>query len=182
MTCPSFLGGKNWWPIAVDTANHLAFVPAMHTCMTIKGAAVSYKAGLPFLGETFRVIRDPAFPGSWGSVQAIDTNTGKQVWNFKSELPWNDGMLATATGLVFSGSADGHLYAFDSKTGAVAWKSPQLSSGIIGVPSTWKVGGKQYVGLWAGWGGATPIWGGDMAKDPKVRTIPLGGHFYVFSL
>ena len=182
MTCPSFLGGKNWWPIAVDTPNHLAFVPTMHTCMTIKGAPVSYKAGLPFLGETFKVIRDPAFPDAWGAVQAIDTNTGKQVWNFKSELPWNDGMLATASGLVFSGSADGHLYAFDSKTGAVAWKSPQLASGIIGVPSTWKVGNKQYVGFWAGWGGATPIWGGDMAKDPKVRTIPLGGHFYVFSL
>ena len=57
-----------------------------------------------------------------------------------------------------------------------------MSSGIIGVPSTWKVGNKQYVGLWAGWGGATPIWGGDMAKDPAVKAIPLGGHFYVFGL
>jgi len=182
MTCPSFLGGKNWWPIAVDTKAHTAFVPTMHTCMTIKGASVSYKAGLPFLGETFKVIRDPAFPDEWGSVQAIDTNTGKQTWRFKSALPWNDGMLATATGLVFSGSVDGYLYAFDSKTGAVVWKSPKMSSGVIGVPSTWKVGGKQYVGVWAGWGGATPIWGGDMATDPAVRHIPLGGHLYVFGL
>ena len=182
MTCPSFLGGKNWWPIAVDTKEHTAFVPTMHTCMTIKGASVSYKAGLPFLGESFKVIRDPAFPDEWGSVQAIDTNTGKQTWRFKSALPWNDGMLATSTGLVFSGSADGFLYAFDSKTGAVVWKSPKMSSGVIGVPSTWKVGDKQYVGVWAGWGGATPIWGGDMATDPAVKHIPLGGHLYVFGL
>jgi alcohol dehydrogenase (cytochrome c) len=181
-TCPSFLGGKNWWPIAVDPQTHYAYVPTMHTCMKIKGGTVSYKAGLPFLGESFNVMRDPAFPDIWGEVQAIDLSTGKQVWRFKSELPWNDGMLATAGGLVFSGSADGHLYAFDAKTGDVKWKSPQLTSGVIGVPSTWTVGGKQYVGIWAGWGGASPLWGGDMAKDPKVANIPVGGHLYVFAL
>jgi alcohol dehydrogenase (cytochrome c) len=181
-TCPSFLGGKNWWPIAVSPLTHYAYVPTMHTCMTIKGGAVRYKAGLPFLGESFKVMHDPAFPNDWGQVQAIDVNTGKQAWKFDSKLPWNDGMLATAGDLVFSGSADGYLYAFDAKTGDVKWKSPQMTSGIIGVPSTWKVGKKQYVGVWAGWGGATPIWGGDMAADPAVKNIPLGGHFYVFAL
>ncbi len=181
-TCPSFLGGKNWWPISVDPQTHDAYVPTMHTCMTIKGAAVSYKAGLPFLGETFNVTGDPKFPNQWGEVQAIDVNTGDQVWTHPSKLPWNDGMLSTAGGLVFSGSADGHLYAFDAKTGKVLWESPQLSSGIIGVPATWKVGDKQYVGIYAGWGGATPLWGGDMAKDPAVLNLPTGGHLYVFAL
>jgi alcohol dehydrogenase (cytochrome c) len=181
-TCPSFLGGKNWWPISVDPQTHLAYVPTLHTCMSMKGANVSYKAGLPFLGETFLVGRDPENPDYWGSVQAIDVNTGKQAWTHKSELPWNGGMLTTAGGLLFSGSADGFLYAFDAKTGKVVWKSPQMSSGVLGVPSTWKVGGKQYVGVYAGWGGGVPIWGGTMAKDPRVKNIPLGGHLYVFSL
>jgi alcohol dehydrogenase (cytochrome c) len=181
-TCPSFLGGKNWWPISVSPDTHMAYVPTLHTCMTMKGGAVSYKAGLPFLGETFLVKRDPAFPAHWGSVQAIDLNTGKQAWEFPSELPWNGGMLTTAGGLLFSGSADGYLYAFDAKTGKVLWKRPQMSSGVLGVPSTWTVNGKQYVGVYAGWGGAVPIWGGEMAKDPKVKSIPLGGHLYVFSL
>jgi len=181
-TCPSFLGGKNWWPISVDPQTHLAYVPTMHTCMTIKGTTVGYKAGLPFLGESFNVVADPAFKGQWGSVQAIDVNTGEQVWSHPSALPWNSGMLSTAGGLLFSGGADGHLYAFDAKTGKVLWKSPELTSGLESVPSTWKVDGKQYVSVYAGWGGASPIWGGDMAKDPAVRAIPLGGHFYVFSL
>lgn len=181
-TCPSFLGGKNWWPISVSPQTHMAYIPAMHTCMTIKGATASYKAGLPFLGESFNVTGDPAFKGQYGDVIAMDVNTGKKVWSHSSELPWNDGMLSTGGGLVFSGSADGYLYAFDAKTGDVKWKSPQLTSGIIGVPSTWKVNGKQYVSIYAGWGGATPIWGGDMAKDPKLQNIPLGGHFYVFAL
>lgn len=181
-TCPSFLGGKNWWPIAVDPQNHLAFVPTLHTCMKMKGNPVSYKAGLPFLGESFNVMHDPENPDHWGSVQAIDLNTGKRAWSFESTLPWNGGMLATAGGLVFSGSADGYLYAFDAKTGDVKWKSPKMSSGVIGVPATWKVGDKQYVAVYAGWGGGVPIWGGDMAKDKAVRSIPLGGHLYVFGL
>jgi alcohol dehydrogenase (cytochrome c) len=181
-TCPSFLGGKNWWPISVDPQTHYAYVPTMHTCMTMKGSAVSYKAGLPFLGETFNVVRDPAFPDAWGDVQAIDVNTGKQAWRFKSALPWNDGMLTTAGGLLFSGSVDGYLYAFDAKTGKVLWKSPQMTSGIIGVPSAFKVGTKEYVAVYAGWGGGTPIWGGDMAADPAVASIPVGGHLYVFAL
>ncbi len=181
-TCPSFLGGKNWWPISVDPETHMAYVPAMHTCMTISGTTVSYKAGLPFLGEKFNVTADPKFKGQWGDVIAIDLNTGDKAWNFPSATPWNDGMLSTAGGLVFSGSAEGYFYAFDAKTGKVLWKSPKMSSGIIGVPTTWKVNGKQYVGVWAGWGGATPIWGGDMAKDPAVKDIPRGGHLYVFSL
>jgi alcohol dehydrogenase (cytochrome c) len=181
-TCPSFLGGKNWWPISVDPQTHYAYVPTLHTCMSMKGTTVSYKAGLPFLGETFKVMHDPDEPAHWGSLQAIDVNTGKQAWRFPSALPWNGGVLSTAGGLVFSGSADGHLYAFDAKTGKVLWKSPQMSSGVLGVPSTWRVGGKQYVGVYAGWGGGVPIWGGDMAKDPAVRNIPLGGHLYVFAL
>ena len=180
--CPSFLGGKNWWPISVSKDTHLAYVPTLHSCMTIKGVPVSYKAGLPYLGAQFKVLPDPAFKNQWGSVQAIDVNTGKQVWTFPSELPWNSGMLSTAGGLVFSGSADGYLHAFDAKTGKVLWKSPQTSSGIIGVPSTWRVNGKQYVGIWAGWGGASPIWGGAMTEDPKFKAIPLGGNLYVFSL
>jgi alcohol dehydrogenase (cytochrome c) len=181
-TCPSFLGGKNWWPISVSKDTHYAYVPTLHSCMTIKGVPVSYKAGLPYLGAQFKVMHDPAFKNQWGSVQAIDVNTGKQVWTFPSELPWNSGMLSTAGGLVFSGSADGYLHAFDAKTGKVLWKSPQTSSGIIGVPSTWRVNGKQYVGIWAGWGGASPIWGGEMTEDPKFKAIPLGGHLYVFTL
>ncbi len=178
-TCPSFLGGKNWWPIAISPQTQMAYVPTIHTCMSMKGGAVSYKAGLPFLGESFKVVHDPD-DKNWGAVQAIDLNTGKQMWNYESALPWSDGMLATAGGLVFTGSADGHFMAFDAKTGKVLWQSEQLSSGIIGVPTTYRVNGKQFVAVYAGWGGAIPIWGGEMVDD--VKNIPLGGHLYVFTL
>ena len=179
---PSFLGGKNWWPISVDPQTQMAYIPTQHACMDIKGAQpVAYKAGLAFLDESFTVKHDPT-DEHWGSVQAVDLNTGKQVWQFEQHLPWAGGTLATSGGLMFSGSTDGHFMAFDAKSGKVLWTSPELTSGIIGVPTTYVVDGKQYVAVWAGWGGAGPIWGGDMANDPAVKSIPKGGHLYVFAL
>src|SRR5579885_99667 len=181
-TCPSFLGGKNWWPISVDPHAGLAYIPTLHACMDIAGVQpVAYKAGLAFLNETFEVKHDPA-DNHWGSVQAIDLATGKQVWQHETDLPWNDGTLTTAGGLVFSGGADRHFYAFDAKSGKVLWDSGELASGIIGVPTTYRVNGKQYVAFWAGWGGASPIWGGVMANDPAVKAIPTGGRLYVYAL
>ena len=178
-TCPSFLGGKNWWPVSVDPATHMVYVPTIHTCMTMKGAPTFYKAGLPYLGETFKVVHDP-LDHNWGSLQAFDLDTGQRVWDHESARPWDDGAMSTAGGLVFSGTEGGHLLAFDAHTGKVLWKSPQLSSGIIAPPVTYRVDGTQYVAVLAGYGGGTPIWGGDMVK--AVADIPRGGQLYVFSL
>lgn len=180
-TCPSFLGGKNWWPMSVNPQTGMAYVPTLHACNNMEGTPVSYLKGLPYLGIKFEVVSEPDSEG-WGEVQAIDINTGDQVWSHKSKLPWNDGTLSTAGGLVFSGSADGYFMAFDAKTGELLWKSEKLDSGIIGVPTTYMIDGKQYVAVLAGWGGATPIWGGQMAKDPEVQNIPRGGKLYVFTL
>jgi alcohol dehydrogenase (cytochrome c) len=180
--CPSFLGGKNWWPISIDPQTQMAYIPTQHACMDIKGAQpVAYKAGLAFLDESFTVKHDPT-DENWGSVQAVDLNTGKQVWQHEQHLPWAGATMTTSGGLMFSGSTDGHFMAFDAKTGKVLWTSPELTSGIIGVPTTYVVDGKQYVAVWAGWGGAGPIWGGQMANDPDVKSIPKGGHLYVFAL
>jgi alcohol dehydrogenase (cytochrome c) len=181
-TCPSVFGGKNWWPMSVDPIAHLAFVPTMHACMVIKGDGPDeYKKGLFYVSADFTVKHDPTMR-EWGSLQAIDINSGRQVWEYKTKLPWSDGTLSTAGGLVFSGSADGHFMAFDRNTGQVIWSSPKLRSGIIGVPTSYEVDGRQFIAVWAGWGGAVSIWGGEMADDPDVKAIPRGGNLYVFSL
>jgi len=181
-TCPSFLGAKNWWPTALDPQTHMLYIPTEHACMTIKGVQpVAYKAGLAFLDESFEVVPDPKSDG-YGSFQAVDVNTGEQVWAHPSHLPWTGGALTTAGGLAFSGSAAGNFYGFDAKTGKVLWDSGKLSSGIVGVPTSYTVDGKQYVAVWAGWGGASPIWGGKMANDPEMKAIPRGGQLYVFAL
>ena len=178
-TCPSFLGGKNWWSVSYDPAKHLAFVPALHACMSLSGKSVSYMEGLPYLGEGFEIKPEPGSKG-YGELQAIDVNTGKKVWGHWSKMPWNGGVASTAGGLAFSGSLDGHLYAFDEATGKVLWQSPKLASGIIAQPSVFEIDGQEYVAVLAGYGGANPIWGGPMAKI--ADKVPRGGTLYVFAL
>ncbi|MDR5745526.1 methanol/ethanol family PQQ-dependent dehydrogenase [Caballeronia sp. LZ029] len=178
-TCPSFLGGKNWWSVSYDPQTHLAIVPALHACMSLSGKSVNYMEGLPYLGEGFEIKPEPGSKG-YGELQAIDVDTGKKVWSHWSKLPWNGGVATTAGGLAFSGSLDGHLYAFDEKTGKVLWQSPKLASGIIAQPSVYEIDGKEYVAILAGYGGANPIWGGPMAK--AADKVPRGGTLYVFAL
>ncbi|WP_322048063.1 methanol/ethanol family PQQ-dependent dehydrogenase [Paraburkholderia sp. J67] len=178
-TCPSFLGGKNWWSVSYDPSRHIAVVPTLHACMSLSGKSVSYMEGLPYLGEGFEIKPEPGSEG-YGELQAIDVNTGKKLWSHWTQMPWNGGVATTSSGLAFSGSLDGHLYAFDTATGKILWTSPQLASGIIAQPSVFEVEGKEYVAVLAGYGGANPIWGGPMADVAK--DVPRGGTLYVFAL
>ena len=70
-------------------------------------------------------------PGEAGSISAIDLNSGKLVWKTGPSKTacngverCNTGQLAAVTaldGVVFSGSLDGHLRAYDSETGKIIW-------------------------------------------------------------
>ncbi|HEY4438905.1 MAG TPA: PQQ-dependent dehydrogenase, methanol/ethanol family, partial [Candidatus Elarobacter sp.] len=114
-TCPAFFGGDNWWPYSFDAKTGYAFVPTMHTCMTLGGDKPKpFKAGATYVNETFQV---EYVPGSknWGELQAIDVATGKHVWGMQTRLPWNDGTLSTDGGVVFSGTPDRKFYAFDAR-------------------------------------------------------------------
>ena len=52
------------------------------------------------------------------------------------------------------------------------WKF-KTGSGVVGSPITWEQDGEQYVAVVSGWGGAVPLWGGEVAK--KVNYLKQGG-------
>ena len=85
----------------------------------------------------------------------------------------------TGGNLVFWGTPEGYLQAADAKTGKVLWKF-QTGSGVVAPPVTWVQDGEQYVSVVSGWGGAVPLWGGDVAK--KVNYLEQGGMVWVFKL
>jgi quinohemoprotein ethanol dehydrogenase len=94
---------------------------------------------------------------------------------------WNGGTLVTASNLVFQGTADGWLYAYDAATGVRLWKF-YADNGISAPPITYEVGGHQYVTVLAGYGSSTAAGGKllDMGwrygKHPsRVLTFVLGG-------
>jgi alcohol dehydrogenase (cytochrome c) len=125
----------------------------------------------------FRIKR--LFDDHIGTLRAMDPATGKVVWEHKEPMPLWAGTLATAGNLVFTGTSDGYVKAFNAKTGDEMW-SFQTGSGVVSQPITWEMDGQQYVGIASGYGGAVPLWGGDMAE--LTRQVSQGGSFWVFRL
>ena len=174
---PSFLGGKNQMPMAYSPQTKLFYVPANEWGMDIWNEPISYKKGGAYLGAGFTI--HPLNDDYIGVLRAIDPKTGKRVWEVKNNAPLWGGVLTTAGGLVFYGTPEGYLKAVDAKTGKEEWKF-QTGSGIVAPPITWSEGKTQYVAVVSGWGGAVPLWGGDVAK--KVNFLEQGGSVWVFKL
>ena len=174
---PSFLGGKNWMPMAYSQQTKLFYVPANEWGMDIWNEPVAYKKGAAYLGAGFTI--KPLYPDYIGALRAMDPTTGKIVWEYKNKAPLWGGVMTTAGGLVFTGTPEGYLKAFDAKTGQELWKF-NTGSGVVGTPISWEQDGQQYVAVMSGWGGAVPLWGGEVAKS--VKHINQGGSLWVFKL
>jgi alcohol dehydrogenase (cytochrome c) len=174
---PPFLGGTNWHPMSYSPDTGLFYIPANHWAMDYWTEHLTYKAGSAYLGQGFRIKR--LFDDHVGILRAIDPKTGKIAWEHKETFPLWAGTLTTAGNLVFTGTTDGYVKAFDAKTGKELWKF-QTGSGIVSVPVTWETDGEQYIGVSSGFGGAVPLWGGDMAA--LTKQVTQGGSFWAFKL
>lgn len=106
----------------------------------------------------------PAIKPPWGTLNAIDLNTGEYVWRVPlgeyKELTDRGipvtgtentgGPIATAGGLVFiAGTHDEKIRAFNKKTGEVVWEY-QLPSGAFATPISYQINGRQYIVIAAG--------------------------------
>ncbi|MFP5080578.1 pyrroloquinoline quinone-dependent dehydrogenase [Pedobacter sp. JCM 36344] len=101
----------------------------------------------------------PAITPPWGTLTAIDMNTGKHLWQktlgeFK-ELTAKGiaqtgtenygGPAVTAGGLLFiAATKDGMFRAYNKKTGELLFETELPAAGFA-TPSTYKVNGKQYI-------------------------------------
>jgi len=128
----------------------------------------NYPYSPPYLNNGTEQFRDnenyPALKSPWGTLNAINLNTGKFVWQVPlGEYPDlvnqghpntgtenHGGMVVTAGRLIFiAATYDENLRAFDSKTGKVIWQY-KLPAGGFATPITYMVNGKQYVVIAAG--------------------------------
>ena len=174
---PSFLGGKNWMPMAHSPDTGLFYVPSNEWGMDIWNEPITYKKGAAYLGSGFTI--KPNYEDHIGSLKAIDPDTGELKWEFKNDAPLWGGVMTTGGGLVFTGTPEGKFIAFDDESGEELW-SFQTGSGIVGQPITWEQDGEQYITVISGWGGAVPLWGGEVAK--KVNYLNQGGTLWTFRL
>ncbi|WP_299195409.1 PQQ-dependent methanol/ethanol family dehydrogenase [uncultured Amphritea sp.] len=174
---PAFLGGKNWMPMAYSQQTELFYVPSNEWAMDIWNEPTAYKKGAAYLGAGFTI--KPTNEEHIGVLRAMDPKTGKEVWRYKNYSPLWGGALTTAGNLVFIGTPEGYLKGFDAKTGELKYEF-NTGSGIVGSPITWKQDGEQFISVVSGWGGAVPLWGGEVAK--RVKHLNQGGSVWTFKL
>ena len=127
----------------------------------------------------------PVSAPPWGTLTAIDLNTGEHRWQVplgeyreltaKGIAPTGTdnygGPLVTGSGLLFiAATKDEKFRAIDRKTGEIIWQT-QLPAAGYASPSTYAVGGKQYIVIACG-GGKLNTKSGDRYVAYALPTIP----------
>ncbi len=149
VTCPDITGGTNFWPPTFDPSTRTFFVNAREVCMTFYAWKPDYKAGDRFTGGAGQRVSTAESP-AYGALRAIDPATGARKWEFRYLSPSTAGLLTTASGLIFSGDAEGNLLALDSRSGKLLWRY-QMGAAMHGTsPTTYMLDGRQHVLVPAG--------------------------------
>jgi quinoprotein glucose dehydrogenase len=170
--------------LADSESKELAF-PAPSSSSTAAASALSL--GMKYHLTGYKRFLDPdgypAVAPPWGTLNAINLNTGDYVW----KIPFGEypalaaqglkntgtenygGPIVTAGGLLFIGATnyDKKFHAFDKSTGQLLWET-QLPFAGNGTPATYRINGRQFIVIAAGGG--------------KDLTSPSGGIYQAFAL
>ncbi len=185
--CPTPLGGKEFVPASFSPATGLFYVPTNNLCTGIEPLKAVYIKGAPFIAADISI--GPGTGGNLGALVAWNAVTGKPAWQAAEALPVYAGTLATAGGLVFYGTLDGHFKARNARTGALLFDTV-LDCGVVSDPISYKgPDGKQRIAVYSGvgWlpggfaGGACPSEPGTAGGGASSGT-GTSGALHVFKL
>ena len=165
---PGAQGGNEWSPEAYSPDTHLFYVDGTNESweysgdkpdMTVTGHLRLGGVLQPITPQGAIELNEPgagdhpvhvdgAIPPT-GNLSAVNPDTGKIAWQYKSPDPMLGGVLTTAGNLVFAGEMNGDFDAFDAATGQRLWHQ-NLGSGVNAPPITYRVNGQQYIAVAAG--------------------------------
>jgi quinoprotein glucose dehydrogenase len=176
---PGFHGGATWSGASFDPTTGILYVNSNNVPNVITLEESAPGSGYRYRHKGYLQFKDhegyPAIKPPWGQLNAIDLNRGEFVWRVPlGEYPELTargvpqtgtenfgGTIVTAGGLVFiGGTKDEKFHAFDKSTGQLLWEY-QLPAGGYATPSTYRVAGRQYVGIAAGGAGKQQTKAGD---------------------
>lgn len=177
--CPHPGGGRNWIAGSYNAATKIVYVPMVESCMDLIPAPPGNRGNLTS-GVNWFIRPRPDSDGNFGRVEALNLETKKVLWTDRQRAPQSTGVLATAGGVVFAGSLDRYLKAYDDATGETLWQV-RMNDVPSSCPITYSVNGKQYVAVVVGNGGAQT--GTFPVLVPEIQNPPdHGAAIWVFEL
>ena len=116
-------------------------------------APAPFEAGRQYIGRgrsNPEMTPRPGEPYPSAGIKALDPENGKTVWDSKlSRGSINNGLMATAGGVIFAASRDGDLMALDAQTGRSLWRH-HTGGDMRASPMSFAVDGRQYVAVASG--------------------------------
>jgi len=159
LTIPGHGGGADW--------NHQSY--SHRTGLVYTG--FGYVAAAHSLTEASNGLRPPG-EYQTGGIVAVDPSTNRVRW--KKPMPYSlahgNGVLTTASDLLFIGQPDGNLLALDARTGHELWRF-QTGAAISSSPISYEIDGEQYIAVYAG--------GTDI---PYGNSAPRGDFLWAFKI
>jgi PQQ-dependent dehydrogenase (methanol/ethanol family) len=161
LSIPGHGGGADW--------NHQSY--SHHTGLIYTG--YGYVAAAHSLTESSNGLRPP---GEYmtGGIVAVDARTNRVRW--RRRLPYSlahgNGILTTATDLLFIGQPDGNLLALDARNGSELWRF-QCGAAISSSPIMYEADGDQYLAVYAG--GTSIPYGSSAPRGDFLWSFKLGG-------
>jgi alcohol dehydrogenase (cytochrome c) len=142
---PGANGGSEWSAPAYSPETGYLYVLGLHQPMYYKTRHQRLQPPALWLSGAFVGTGEPQY----GLFSAVDLSTGKIAWQQRVNDPMIGGALATAGGVVFTGTKDGRFIGFDARSGRELW-SYRAAAGVNAPPISYAVDGQQYVAVAAG--------------------------------
>ena len=201
-----FVGGAHvWHPMAYSHHSGLVYIPAAHVGNILFDPTPGHERRIGLRNEGVSItlvdkgLTDTMLPPELQTrvnlaeltagqpdlaqrsfIVAWDPVAQESVWEVETAGMFDRaGLLATAGGLVITGSGTGYLRAYHDQTGALLHEL-EVRSSIVAAPATYMVNGEQYIVLMAGLGGGIYTY----APDPKSASYQYGndGRIIAFKL
>jgi len=149
--CPHPGGGRNWNATAYNPMTHVMYNTVVESCMDLLPVGPGERGNLSS-GYNWSIRPRPDTDGKYGRIEALNLATRKVLWTDRQRAPGTTCMLATAGGVVFSGSLDRVLHAYDDTTGKQLWQV-RMNDVPSSCPISYSVKGRQYIAVVVGNGG-----------------------------
>ena len=180
--CPSTSGFKSWRAMSYHPATEAFYIPLILNCETGVFGPVEMREGGGGAGPVRRTNHfHPDSPDQLGEFLALSMRTGEVLWRHRFRTPINSAALTTGGGLAVAGDWDRHLYVFDAANGEILWQT-RMPTSVQGFPISYAAGGRQYLAVPVGTGGAS--WTSQIPQQltPEKRR-PVGANaIFVFAL